>query len=225
MQRHDRSSRIGEPLFEVRDLGRDPVVVLVGGIGRSWRRVASGERFGRRSELCTGVVAFAAGSVDVGFEMRDALAELGGCGVLVVARGLELGLRVRQLVLQPQRASRGRGTQERLGGGTQAQERQLGSRAWANAARGPPIRIGQVAEGHLAGTDRIMADHLGTAVADDHLLFVGHHLDALADQRFGHQVARGPEANTAALIDRAGFDRTQRWTSRPTNSRICRSRR
>ena len=79
-----------------------------------------------------------------------------------------------QFVLQPQRAGRGRRAQERLRGWTQAYKRQLGSRPRANATRGPPIGIGQVAEGHLAGTDRIMADHLGTAVADDHLLFVGH---------------------------------------------------
>jgi hypothetical protein len=52
-----------------------------------------------------------------------------------------------------------------------------------------------------------MADHLDAGVADDHLLFVGQHFDALADQRRRHQIARRPESNTAALVHGALFPR------------------
>src|SRR5207244_2484065 len=55
-----------------------------------------------------------------------------------------------ELVLQPQRAGRGGGAQKRLRSGPQAQERNLGWGPRANTARGSPIGIGQVAEGHLA---------------------------------------------------------------------------
>jgi len=115
--------------------------------------------------------------------------------------------------IRAQRAGSGRRAQERLRGWPQAQESELGSRPWANAARGPPIGIGQIAEGHLARTDWIVADDLGTGVADDHLVFVSHHFDALADERFRHQVPRGPQPNTAALIHGACFGGAQRWTS------------
>src|SRR3989442_5774805 len=68
-----------------------------------------------------------------------------------------------ELVLQPQRAGRGGGAQKRLRSGPQAEERNLGWGPRANTARGSPIGIGQVAEGHLARTDRIVADHLAAS--------------------------------------------------------------
>ena len=46
---------------------------------------------------------------------------------------------------------------------------------------GRQCRIGQVDEDHLTWTDRTVADHLRTSIADDHLLFVCHDFDALAE--------------------------------------------
>jgi hypothetical protein len=50
-------------------------------------------------------------------------------------------------------------------------------------------------------------------MANDNLLFVRHDFDGLADQTVWHQIACGPEPNTAAFIDRAAFQGAQRWTA------------
>ncbi len=46
--------------------------------------------------------------------------------------------------------------------------------------------IGLVADGHLPWTDRIVADYLGTGVADHHLLFEGRDFDVRAPGALVH---------------------------------------
>jgi hypothetical protein len=72
--------------------------------------------------------------------------------------------------------------QERLGARAQAEESYLYGGARTNAARRSSCWIGQITEGDLARSDRIVTHDLGARVMDDHLVLTGSNFDVFTHQ-------------------------------------------